>query len=80
MRQLWAAAKRAIPPPPHSQPHPPPHLVSDEHYAVFVRQLPQGLHEARRGGQEAALTQHRLKDDGSNIRGVDLTGTGEGGG
>lgn len=43
------------------------HLISNDHDAVLVRQLPQRLHEAWWGCQEASLTQHWLKDDGSNI-------------
>lgn len=59
---------------------PVPHLVCDQHDAVFVCQLPQRLHEAGRGRQEAALPQHRLKDDGGDVRRVHLGGVGAGAG
>jgi hypothetical protein len=43
------------------------HLVSDDHDAVLVCQLPQCFHEAWWGCQEAPLTQHWLQDYGSHI-------------
>ena len=47
-------------------------LVGDQDHAVLVAQLPQPLQERGRGGDEAALAQDRLDDDGGHVRRVDL--------
>ena len=45
-------------------------LVGDEQNAMLVAQRPQAPHEIERGDVEAALSLHRLDDDGGDARRV----------
>jgi hypothetical protein len=47
-------------------------LVSDQHDAVLVAELPQRLHQFARRNVKAALTQHWLNDDCRNALGLDI--------